>query len=59
MRGVIAYLSLCLVVYGFVYYGQFRYRIPMEPLMILLATPLLVSVWEQRAAIRDAAARPT
>ena len=49
MRGVLAYLALSLVTYGFVYYGQFRYRLPMEPLMILVATPLLVRVWAQRA----------
>ena len=24
-------LALCLVNYGFVYYGQYRYRMPMEP----------------------------
>jgi 4-amino-4-deoxy-L-arabinose transferase-like glycosyltransferase len=48
MQGVLAYLALCLVAYGFVYYGQFRYRIPMEPLMILVATPLLARVWARR-----------
>ena len=54
MRGVLAYLAACLVVYGFVYYGQFRYRLPMEPLMILVATPLVVSVWQARRALREA-----
>ena len=51
MRGVLAYLAACLVVYGFVYYGQFRYRLPMEPLMILVATPLVVSLWQARGAL--------
>jgi 4-amino-4-deoxy-L-arabinose transferase-like glycosyltransferase len=57
MQGVLAYLALCLVNYGFVYYGQWRYRIPMEPFMIVVAAPLLVRVWAQRAALRDAFAR--
>jgi hypothetical protein len=45
------WLAVCLFVYGFVYYGQFRYQIPMEPLMILVATPLIVSVWTRREAL--------
>jgi hypothetical protein len=57
MQGVLAYLALCLVNYGFVYYGQWRYRIPMEPFMILVATPLLVRVWDQRRALADSLAR--
>ena len=55
MRGVLAYLAASLVTYGFVYYGQFRYRLAMEPLMILVATPLIVSVWQRRRALREAA----
>ena len=52
MQGTLAYLAVCLVTYGFVYYGQFRYRIPMEPLMILVAAPLLVGVWERRQSLK-------
>jgi hypothetical protein len=54
MRGILAYLAACLVAYGFVYYGQHRYRVPMEPFMILVATPLLLAIWAQRAALRKA-----
>jgi hypothetical protein len=50
-------LALCLVNYGVIYYGQWRYRIPMEPFMILVATPLLVRVWDARPALADALAR--
>jgi 4-amino-4-deoxy-L-arabinose transferase-like glycosyltransferase len=57
MRAVLAYLALCLVNYCIVYYGQWRYRIPMEPFMILVATPLLVRAWERRAALADAVGR--
>lgn len=57
MRGVLAYLALCLVNYGVIYYGQWRYRIPMEPLMILIAAPLLVRIWAQRGALADGLAR--
>jgi hypothetical protein len=57
MQGILAYLALCLVNYGVVYYGAWRYRIPMEPFMVLLAAPLLVRVWERRGALRDVLAR--
>jgi 4-amino-4-deoxy-L-arabinose transferase-like glycosyltransferase len=53
MQGVLAYLVLSLVTYGFVYYGQFRYRLVMEPMMILVATPLLVAAWERRGSLRE------
>jgi 4-amino-4-deoxy-L-arabinose transferase-like glycosyltransferase len=56
MRGVLAYLAASLVTYGFVYYGQFRYRLAMEPLMILMATPLLLAVWRNRGTLRRDAA---
>jgi 4-amino-4-deoxy-L-arabinose transferase-like glycosyltransferase len=56
VAGVLAYLALCLVNYGIVYYGQWRYRIPMEPFMVLLATPLLVRVWDRRANLVPVAA---
>jgi 4-amino-4-deoxy-L-arabinose transferase-like glycosyltransferase len=52
MQGILAYLALCLVNYGLVYFGQYRYRIPMEPFMVLIAAPLLVAVWRQRGALR-------
>jgi Glycosyltransferase family 87 len=52
MRGALAYLVASLVTYGIVYYGQFRYRLGMEPMMILVATPLLLAVWRDRAWLR-------
>ena len=56
MRGVLAYLAACLFAYGFVYYGQHRYRVPMEPFMLLVATPVLLSIWAQRATLRKTVA---
>jgi 4-amino-4-deoxy-L-arabinose transferase-like glycosyltransferase len=56
MQGILAYLALCLVIYGFVYYGQWRYRIPMEPFMILVATPLLAGAWANRSRLASALA---
>jgi len=35
-------LGASLVLYGFVLYGNYRYRMPLEPVMILLAVPLVV-----------------
>jgi 4-amino-4-deoxy-L-arabinose transferase-like glycosyltransferase len=54
-RGVLGLFAAALVFYGFVLYGNFRYRASLEPLMILLAAPLLVRMWE----LRSRAAPPT
>jgi hypothetical protein len=47
-RAAIVALGMTLVLYGFVFYGNFRYRMPLEPLMILLAAPLLTAAWRTR-----------
>ena len=53
VRGVLVLFAGSLVLYGFVYYGNYRYRAPLEPLMILVSAPLLVSVWRGRSALRE------
>ena len=55
-RAAIVVIALALVLYGFVFYGNFRYRLPLEPLMILLAVSLLAPVWEARRRLRDSIA---
>ena len=55
-RAAIVVIALALVLYGFVFYGNFRYRLPLEPLMILLAVSLLAPVWEARRRLRDSTA---
>lgn len=35
-RASLAFLALALPLYGFVYYGNLRYRIPLEPLMLVV-----------------------
>jgi 4-amino-4-deoxy-L-arabinose transferase-like glycosyltransferase len=57
MQGVLAYLALALFNYGVIYYGGWRYRIPMELFMVLVATPLLVRVWDRRHALADGLGR--
>lgn len=42
VRALWMLLAASLVLYGFVLYGNYRYRIPLEPAMILLAVPVLV-----------------
>jgi 4-amino-4-deoxy-L-arabinose transferase-like glycosyltransferase len=42
VRALWLLLGVALVLYGFVLYGNYRYRVPLEPAMILLAAPLLV-----------------
>jgi 4-amino-4-deoxy-L-arabinose transferase-like glycosyltransferase len=53
-RALLAFLALAVPLYGFVYYGNVRYRVPLEPLMLLVAagalTPLLARVSGRRSA---------
>lgn len=44
--------ATALVLYGFVYYGNYRYRLPYEPLMVVVAAAFLVQVWRWRSAAR-------
>ena len=48
LRGSLAMIGAALFLYGFVYYGNFRYRVPLEPLMILVAAPLAPALLELR-----------
>jgi 4-amino-4-deoxy-L-arabinose transferase-like glycosyltransferase len=48
VRGALAMLAAALFTYGFVYYGNFRYRVPLEPLMMLVAAPLATALLELR-----------
>lgn len=41
---------MLLFLYGFVYYGNYRYRLPYEPLMVVVASTLLVRMWQR---VRD------
>ena len=47
-RAILLLFAESLVLYGFVYYGNYRYRFPLEPLMLVLAAPLLVRAWQLR-----------
>jgi hypothetical protein len=51
IRGVLAFMALALPLYGFVYYGNPRYRLPLEPLMLLVTAPGVVALrdrWARR-----------
>jgi 4-amino-4-deoxy-L-arabinose transferase-like glycosyltransferase len=53
-RATIVVLGLTLVLYGVVFYGNFRYRMPLEPLMMLLVAPLLTGLWRARRQLAAA-----
>jgi len=58
LRASAAYLAVTTTFYSVVLYGQFRYHVPLEPLMILIAAPLiaqLVAVRSRRLAAGRAA----
>jgi 4-amino-4-deoxy-L-arabinose transferase-like glycosyltransferase len=54
MRAILVFLALAVPLYGFVYYGNVRYRVPLEPLMLLVVagalTPQLARVSGRRSA---------
>jgi 4-amino-4-deoxy-L-arabinose transferase-like glycosyltransferase len=47
-RAAMAFIATSLVLYGFLYFGSYRYRFPLEPLMIMLSAPLVASIWSRR-----------
>jgi hypothetical protein len=49
LRGVLAFLAVMAVMYGFVFYGGVRYHAALEPLMLLVAAPLVVRLARMRA----------
>lgn len=52
LRAIIAYVAVLVVLYSLVLYGNYRYRVPLEPLMMLVAAPLAVRIWSLRAGPR-------
>jgi hypothetical protein len=55
LRAALAFLAVVLVLCGFVFYGDFRYRIPLEPLMIPVAAPLIGRLADLRRGATRAA----
>lgn len=41
--------ATALFLYGFAYYGNYRYRLPYEPLMVVVAAAFVVQVWRWRS----------
>ena len=54
LRAILAFLALAAPLYGLVYYGNVRYRVPLEPLM-LLVVGAAVGMW--KVNIRSASMR--
>ena len=46
-----ASLLTALFLYGFLYYGNYRYRLPYEPLMVLVAATFLTRLWAMRRVV--------
>ena len=47
-RLIAASFLTALLLYGFLYYGNYRYRIPYEPLMIVVAATVVTRLWARR-----------
>lgn len=54
MVGIATVFITLLVLYGFVYYGNYRYRLPYEPLMMVVAAVVVDRGWRGLRAARDA-----
>ena len=52
-RAALVLPACAVVLYGVLLYGNFRYRIPYEPLLALLTAAALVPAWERWRAQRD------
>lgn len=52
MRCLAASFCTALFLYGFMYYGNYRYRLPFEPLMIVVASVLVTRLWQHRRDLR-------
>jgi 4-amino-4-deoxy-L-arabinose transferase-like glycosyltransferase len=58
LRGALVYLAFSAVLYCFVFFGFFRYQAALEPLMLLVAAPLIARLVGMRAQrLGDRAAR--
>jgi len=55
LRASLAYIGASLFLFGVVLYGQFRYHIPLEPMMILVTAPLFSQLIAFRRRRIDAA----
>jgi len=53
MRCVAAAFATALFLYGFMYYGNYRYRLPFEPLMVVVAASLVTTVWRRRGVLMN------
>jgi 4-amino-4-deoxy-L-arabinose transferase-like glycosyltransferase len=40
-RAMLAFIATAIPLYGFIYYGNVRYRVPLEPLMLLIVAAVL------------------
>ena len=48
LRAILVFLALAIPLYGFVYYGNVRYRVPLEPLMLIVAATGAVALARRR-----------
>lgn len=48
MKVVLASFVTAAFLYGFLYYGNYRYRVPYTPLMVLVSAAFLAAIWRRR-----------
>jgi hypothetical protein len=51
VRGALTWMGITVALYSVVFFGQWRYHFPLEPLMILIVAPAATSAWAARAEL--------
>jgi hypothetical protein len=52
-RVIATSLLTALFLYGFLYYGNYRYRLPYEPMMVIVAATVVTRLWRSRRVIAE------
>jgi 4-amino-4-deoxy-L-arabinose transferase-like glycosyltransferase len=53
LRGALTWIVTCVTIYGIVFFGQWRYHVSLEPLMILIVAPAACAAWSARSQLAD------
>jgi 4-amino-4-deoxy-L-arabinose transferase-like glycosyltransferase len=52
-RAALTWIFLCVSIYITVFFGQWRYHVSLEPLMILIVAPVACAAWSARSQLAD------
>jgi 4-amino-4-deoxy-L-arabinose transferase-like glycosyltransferase len=53
LRGALTWIFVSVSIYSIVFFGQWRYHVGLEPLMLLVVAPAACAAWSARGALAD------